>query len=178
MTHPNENDRADDDQQLRALFDRMCAAWTAGNAADYGACFTPDCDYVSFDGYRAQGRAAVIDSHDKLFAGVLYGSALVGHVEAIRHLNDDVAMVHATGSVKVAWRKRLPGRRLTRNTITAVRTANGWQATAIHNGRIRPVGIPEPDSVPAKISRGLVHATTALGSSRGSRRAEEPRSSR
>ena len=167
MTPLNEDDHADDDRQLRALFDRMCAAWTAGDAAEYGACFTEDCDYVSFDGYRAQGRAAVIDSHDKLFSGVLYGSALIGDVEAVRHLNDDVAIVHATGSVKVAWRKRLPRRRRTRNTITAVRTAEGWQAAAIHNGRIRPVGIPEPDSVPAKISRGLVHATTALGTGRG-----------
>ncbi len=34
------------------LFNRMCAAWTAGSAEDYGAGFTPDCDYISF-GYLA-----------------------------------------------------------------------------------------------------------------------------
>jgi uncharacterized protein (TIGR02246 family) len=163
MTATTGPDTVEDDQQLRALFDRMCAAWTAGSAADYGACFTPDCDYISFDGYRAEGRAAVVDSHDKLFTGVLYRSALVGRVERIRRLEPDVAMIHATGSVKVAWRRKLPRRRLTRSTITAVRTPDGWRAAAIHNGRIRPAGIPEPDSALAKGVRGLVRVSGALG---------------
>jgi hypothetical protein len=94
---------------------------------------------------------------------VLSGTALVGEVESIRHLGDDVALVHATGSVLVAWRTRLPKRRRTRNTIVAVRTPDGWCFTAIHNGRIRPVGVPEPDSLPATVARGLVRATGALG---------------
>jgi uncharacterized protein (TIGR02246 family) len=41
-----------DDQELRALFQRLCEAWTDENAAAYGACFTTDCDYISFDGTR------------------------------------------------------------------------------------------------------------------------------
>jgi len=162
MTTPDhDTDQDPDDAQIRALFARMCAAWTAGDAEEYGACFTEDCDYVSFDGTRARGRRAVVDSHDKLFSGVLHRSALVGEVESVRRLDDDVALVHSTGSVKVAWRRRLPRRRLTRNTITAVRTPQGWRAAAIHNGRVRPLRIPEPGSVPARMARGLVRATAA-----------------
>ena len=93
-----------DDDQISALFDQMCRAWTAGDAVAYGRCFTPDCDYVSFDGYREQGRDAMVESHDRLFRGVLFGSALVGRVESIRRLSDDIAVMHATGSVLVAWR--------------------------------------------------------------------------
>jgi DNA-binding MarR family transcriptional regulator len=100
--------------------------------------------------------------HAKLFAGVLYGSALVGEIESIRHLDPDVALVHSTGSVLVAWRSTPPRGRLTRNTITAVRTPDGWRIAAIHNGRIRPVGVPEPDSVPARMARGLVRTAGAL----------------
>jgi uncharacterized protein (TIGR02246 family) len=100
-----------DDQQLTALFDRMCQAWTAGDAAAYGRCFTDDCDYVSFDGHHERGRDAMVDSHDKLFRGVLFGSSLVGEVESIRYLTDGVAVMHATGSVLTAWRRRLPKRR-------------------------------------------------------------------
>jgi uncharacterized protein (TIGR02246 family) len=151
-----------DDEQISALFDRMCQAWTAGDAVAYGRCFTPDCDYVSFDGYREQGRDTMVESHDRLFRGVLFGSALVGQVESIRHLADGVAVMHATGSVLVAWRKRLPKRRLTRNTIVAVRGPEGWCCTAIHNGRVRPVGVPAPDSFPAKAARSLVRASRAL----------------
>jgi hypothetical protein len=104
----------------------------------------------------------MVESHDKLFRGVLFGSALVGQVESIRHLADGVAVMHATGSVLVAWRKRLPKRRLTRNTIVAVRGPEGWRCAAIHNGRVRPVGVPGPDSFPARTARALVRASRAL----------------
>ncbi|HJV14127.1 MAG TPA: SgcJ/EcaC family oxidoreductase [Propionibacteriaceae bacterium] len=152
-----------DDEQLRALFQRICQAWTDGDASAYGACFTADCDYVSFDGTRARGRESVIDSHNKLFRGVLSGSALVGEVESIRYLTHDVALLHGNGSVLVAWRTKLPKRRLTRNTLVAVRSAEGWRFTAIHNVRVRPVPIPEPDSLPSRLARGLVAATAAAG---------------
>lgn len=71
--------------------------------------------------------------------------------------------MHGTGSVQVAWRSRLPKRRLTLNTIVAVRCPEGWRFTAIHNGRVRPVGVPEPDSMPARIARGLVRASRTIG---------------
>jgi uncharacterized protein (TIGR02246 family) len=152
-----------DDEQLSALFRRLCQAWTDGNAAAYGACFTADCDYISFDGTRAHGRDSVVESHDKLFRGVLFGTALVGEIESIRFVSDDVAVLHGNGSVLVAWRTKLPKRRLTRNTLVAVRGAEGWRFTAIHNGRIRPVRVPEPDSLPARLAHGLVAAAAAAG---------------
>lgn len=153
----------DDTAQLTDLFDRMCRAWTEGDATAYGACFTADCDYVSFDGTRAHGREQVIASHDTLFRGVLFGSALVGEVESIRHLGADVAVVYGTGSVLVAWRSRPPRRRLTRNTLVAVRGPDGWQFTAIHNGRVRPLDIPAANSVPSRAARAIVRVTDALG---------------
>ena len=127
-----------DDEQLVALYQRMCQAWTDGDAQAYGTCFTDDCDYVAFDGTRARGREAVMESHDKLFRGVLVSSALVGDVESIRHVREDVAPIHGTGAVLVAWRARPPKRRLTRNTVLAVRGPRDWRFAAIHNGRIRP----------------------------------------
>ncbi|MEQ7011245.1 SgcJ/EcaC family oxidoreductase [Actinopolymorpha sp. B17G11] len=152
-----------DNDQLTALFNRMCQAWTDGDADAYGACFTDDCDYVSFDGSRAQGRRPMVDAHNKLFRGVLFGSGLVGEVESIRHLSGDVALLYGTGSVLTAWRSRPPRRRLTLNTLVAVRTSEGWRFTAIHNGRIRPLRIPEPDSFPARANRALVRASRILG---------------
>jgi uncharacterized protein (TIGR02246 family) len=152
-----------DDQELGALFQQLCQAWTDGDAAAYGACFTTDCDYVSFDGTRAHGRDQVIESHDKLFRGVLFGSALIGEVESIRYVAHDVAVLHGTGSVLVAWRSELPKRRFTRNTVVAVRGPEGWRFSAIHNGRVRPVQIPGPDSFPARFARGLVELAARVG---------------
>ncbi|MEX5719566.1 SgcJ/EcaC family oxidoreductase [Geodermatophilus maliterrae] len=160
-----------DDLQLTQLFQRMCQAWSDGDAVAYGTCFTEDCDYVSFDGTRAQGRAAMVEAHDRLFRGVLFGSALVGEVEAIRHLGEDVALLHGTGSVLVAWRTELPKRRLTRNTLVAVRTDEGWQFTAIHNGRVRPMAIPAPDSAVSRLARVVVRTSSAVGLGRTGRAA-------
>ncbi|HEX5534217.1 MAG TPA: SgcJ/EcaC family oxidoreductase [Actinomycetales bacterium] len=152
----------DHDVQIQNLFDDMCAAWTGGDAHAYGACFTEDSDYVSYDGTRAAGRQPMVDAHDKLFRGVLTGSALVGEVESIRYVSDDVAVVHATGSVLMPWRSSLPKRRLSRQTLVAVRNRDGWRISALHNGRVRPIAIPEPDSFPSKASRTMSRIARAL----------------
>lgn len=100
-----------DDAQIAALFARTCRAWTDGDAQAYGACFTDDCDYVSFDGARAQGRRAVVESHDRLFRGVLFGSALVGDVESIRYVGEGVALVRCRNGASPATPPSPCGRR-------------------------------------------------------------------
>lgn len=152
----------DADTELVELFARLCAAWTAGDAAAYGECFTDDSDYVSYDGAHARGRQPMVENHDRLFRGVLSGSALVGDVESIRHLGADVAVMHATGSVLMPWRSNLPRGRLSRQTIVAVRTEEGWAVSALHNGRVRPVTVPTPDSLPSRASRSMTWAARRL----------------
>lgn len=153
-----------DDEQLTDLFRRMCQAWTDGDAQAYGACFTADSDYVSFDGTRAAGREPMVQAHDRLFRGVLTGSSLVGEIESIRYLGGDVALVHATGSVLIAWRSTLP-----RQTLVATRTMDGWRFAALHSTRVRPVQIPAPDSFPARAVRQMVRIADALGLGRAGR---------
>ncbi|MGC5029579.1 SgcJ/EcaC family oxidoreductase [Micromonospora sp. DT229] len=152
-----------DDRQIRDLFDRLVQAWTDNDAAAYGACFTDDSDYVSYDGTRAVGRRGMQEAHDRLFRGVLAGSALVGEIESIRYVTDGVAIVHGTASVLMPWRARLPKRRLSRQTLVAVRTDQGWRFTALHNGRVRPVQIPAPDSLPSRLAQALGQAARRLG---------------
>jgi uncharacterized protein (TIGR02246 family) len=104
----------------------------------------------------------MIASHDQLFKGVLSGSALVGRVESIRHLGPHVAVLHATGSVQMAWRSALPKRGQSRQTIVAVNTQGGWKVAALHNGRVRPVGVPSPGSMPSRASQAMTRAARAL----------------
>jgi uncharacterized protein (TIGR02246 family) len=155
--------KTDSDAALKTLFERMCTAWTAGDAIAYGDCFTEDSDYVSYDGTLARGRESMVDNHDKLFKGVLDGSALVGEVEDIRYLTPDVAVMHATGSVQMPWRSTLPKGRLSRQTLVAVNTDDGWRIAALHNGRVRPVTIPAPDSFPSRASQFMARTAKALG---------------
>lgn len=145
---------------------RCTGACAGRDAQAYGDCFTEDCAYVAFDGSMVVGRAAVVDSHDALFRGVLFGSALVGDVDSIRSLGPGTALVHGTGGVQVAWRTRLPRSRSTRTTLVAERAPDGWRFAAIHNGRIRPVTVPAPDSPPARVARALVGVACRLGRGR------------
>ncbi|SCK18097.1 SgcJ/EcaC family oxidoreductase [Streptomyces sp. WMMB 322] len=160
------------DDEITQLFRRFMQAWTDNDAVAFGACFTPDADYVSYDGTRATGRQALQDNHDRLFRGVLAGSALVGDLESVRHISEDVAVLHGTASVLMPWRSRLPGRRLSRQTLTLVRTGQGWRITALHNGRVRPVTIPDPGAFPSRMSHAMSRAGRRLGMGRG-RRAQD-----
>lgn len=159
--------RADVQRDVQALFAKLLGSWTANDAAAYGECFTEDCDYVSFDGTRTVGRMAMVEAHDKLFRGVLRGSALVGGLESVELVSDEVAVAHGTGSVLMPWRRRLPRRRLSRQTLVAVRTDTGWLFRALHNGRVRPVTVPEPSSFPARMSHVLAGVARVLGDRRG-----------
>jgi uncharacterized protein (TIGR02246 family) len=152
-----------DDQQIRDLFDRFVQAWADNDPAAYVACFTADADYVSFDGTRTEGRAAMHHHFDQLFRGVLAGSRLVGDIESIRLVTSDVAVVHGTASVLMPWRSTLPRRRLSRQTLVAVRTDQGWRFSAAHNGRVRPMQIPAPESMPSRMSHGMAATARRLG---------------
>ncbi|MFJ2033948.1 SgcJ/EcaC family oxidoreductase [Streptosporangium sp. NPDC087985] len=154
------------DEQITQLFDRFMQAWTANDAVAFGACFTADADYVSYDGTHATGRPALQDNHDRLFRGVLAGSALVGDLESIRHITADVAIVHGMASVLMPWRSKLPKRRLSRQTLVVVRTEQGWRISAIHNGRVRPVTIPAPDAFPSRMSQAMSRIGRRLGMGR------------
>lgn len=152
-----------DESALRGLFDDLMRTWTANDATAYAALFTEDSDYVSYDGTRATGRAEHQDNHDKLFRGVLAGSALVGELESIRFVAPDVAILHGTASVLMPWRSHLPERRRSRQTLVTLRTDQGWKITALHNGRVRPVRIPEPDSFPSRMSQLMARLARRLG---------------
>jgi uncharacterized protein (TIGR02246 family) len=169
----NEAPYTSDDEEIRAIWARACDAWTHGDAHAYGETFTADVDYVPYDGSLVRGRGAVVDSHDRLFRGVLAGSALVGEVESIRYVHPDVAIVHTMGSVLMPWRSKLPERRLSRQTVVAVRTGDGWRFTALHNTRVRPVRVPAPDSLPSRLSHAMTRLTRRIGA--GRRRADTQR---
>ncbi|NNH75151.1 SgcJ/EcaC family oxidoreductase [Nocardia uniformis] len=159
----NQTRHSTDDIAIDEVFQQLQRTWTANDAQAFGALFTEDSDYVSYDGTRAIGRGQHQHNHDQLFRGVLAGSALTGELESIRYLTPDVAILYGTASVLMPWRSRLPKRRLSRQTVVLLRTENGWKITAIHNARVRPVTVPEPNSFPARMSQLMARIAHTLG---------------
>lgn len=149
--------------EIRELFAEYRRTWTEADSAGFGRLFTEDADYVSYDGSWAAGVTRLQDNHDKLFRGVIAGSAMVGEIESLRFITDSVAVLVGNGSVLMPWRSTLPKRRLSRQVIVCVRTPEGWRIAAIQNGRQRPVTIPEPDSMPARMSQAMTRLAQRFG---------------
>ncbi|WP_033290524.1 SgcJ/EcaC family oxidoreductase [Amycolatopsis jejuensis] len=113
---------------------RLTDAWNRGDATAYGEVFTEDADYVTFFGYRAVGREAIVTSHRELFEGPLKGSKLTGFSEpSVRFPGQDVAIVVAGGGSSVDGSAE--GRAST-VTYVLVKGGDGWQITAFQNTRI------------------------------------------
>ncbi len=91
---------------LHELFNRLEHTWNAGDATAYGECFTPDCDYITFEGGHLQGRNENAKAHQQLFNTFLKGSKLEGRIKDIRFLTPDVGVLHATGNVRLRWQSR------------------------------------------------------------------------
>lgn len=151
------------EKEIRELFAEYCRTWTDGDATGFGRLFTKDADYVSYDGSWAAGVTRLRDNHDKLFRGVIAGSAMVGEIESLRFITGSVAVLVGNGSVLMPWRSSLPKRRLSRQIIVCVRTPAGWRIAAIQNGRQRPVTIPEPDSMPSRMSQTMTRLAQRVG---------------
>jgi uncharacterized protein (TIGR02246 family) len=125
-----------DAMRIHDLFQRLLATWGRGDGFGYGALFAEDADYVAFDGTRTVGRAAIAESHQRLFDTWLKGTRLTGRIESVRFLDPDVALVHATGGTIFPGEQAPRPSRDSIQTLVAVRQDGEWRFTTFHNGRI------------------------------------------
>jgi len=125
-----------DEEQIKAVLENLAKAWNNADAELFGSCFTEDCDYVTFNGQHIKGRKENVETHRKLWKGILRGSKLVGGSQTFRFVNENLAIVHATGSVKLRWQKKAPKGRKSINTNVFIKQNGEWKITAFHNCRI------------------------------------------
>jgi uncharacterized protein (TIGR02246 family) len=130
--------------QISALTASMSNTWNRGDAHGYGELFGERSDYVAFDGTRLIGRPKNVDHHQALFETVLKGTCLQFEgTPSIRFLTEDIAIMHAMGSVLMPWHARVLPKRRSIQTYVVQRTALGeWKIEAFHNSRFRPVQLP------------------------------------
>lgn len=88
---------------------------------------------------------------------------MVGEIESLRLIGDDTAVLVGNASVLMPWRRKLRKRRLSRQIMTCVHTADGWRIAAIQNGRQRPVTVPDPHDMPSKMSKRMTRLARRFG---------------
>jgi uncharacterized protein (TIGR02246 family) len=121
----------DDENAVRALLVRMADAWARGDSLAYADCFSPDSDYVTYNGMHLRGREENREIHRPLFEGVLKGSRIDPLVTDLSFLSPDVALVH-TGS---------SARKKSLQMYVIVKRDGGWRIRAFQNTRIRAFSV-------------------------------------
>ena len=130
-----------DEASVRVVLARLYEAWSAGDAKAYAALFTPDADYTAFDGTLMKGRDEIVAGHEPLFRGIMRGSRLVEQSSAVRFLTPECALITSRGGIVMSWqgRRAEPSRkRVSAQTLVAVRHDDHWLLAAFQNTRYRP----------------------------------------
>lgn len=127
---------AGDATALGDLIAQLTKAWNAGDGAAYGAGFTETCDYVTFNGDRLRGRAAVAQSHQLLFDTHLKGSRIIFESVDLKPVDTATILVHGIGNSRLAGQKTFPPSRRSIQTLVALREGTDWRFAAFHNTRI------------------------------------------
>jgi uncharacterized protein (TIGR02246 family) len=137
---PRRSAPESDEAAVRALYQRLMDGWNQGSGAAFAAAFAEDGDLIGFDGTHFEGRQAIVEFHQPLFATHLKGSRLVGEVTRVGFLAEDVALMHAIGGTIVAGAQSPAPERDSIQTLVAVRRGGTWQLAAFQNTRVRPIG--------------------------------------
>lgn len=91
LAHAQE---ATPDAANRALASEFEAVWSAHDMIPLGELVTGEVDWVNVDGYRGQGRKAIIDGHARVHAGKFKDSVLTVQAVDVAVVRPGVAVVH------------------------------------------------------------------------------------
>lgn len=128
--------RSADDAAIRDLLNRYIAAWNAGDGKAFGATYAPAATHVTFNGALLTGQPAITGTHSQLFDTFLRGSRIELHVDGLRFLTDDVAVLHTSGGILEAGDSALSDDRRSMNTMVVTRHAGGWLVETVQVTRI------------------------------------------
>jgi uncharacterized protein (TIGR02246 family) len=129
-----------DANAIRTLVNRMCEAWSRGDALAYADCFSNDSDYVTYNGMHLHGRRENADLHHALFRGMLKGTRVSANIESLTFLSQDIALIHTAGSGAKRGRTD-SGIRKSIQTLIVVKQDGHWRIRSFQNTRIRPFSI-------------------------------------
>ena len=81
---------------VKALFDGVCAAWNAADAAGLAAHYARDGRLINPFGRITDGREAIAAGFTELFSGVLAGTSTSIQIDSVRELAPSLVVVDGT----------------------------------------------------------------------------------
>src|SRR5690554_1206310 len=117
------------------------AAWNEKDAARLAMLFDEDAEFVNVVGLWWHDRAAIERAHAYGFERIFPDSTLKLMRVTVKHLRDDVAVVHArmhlTGQTPIAGTNE-PAPRTNIFSFVVHRTETGWRCASAHNTDVVP----------------------------------------
>lgn len=118
---------------LHALHAVLLASWNARDAATFAEQFTEDAHVIGFDGSEMSGRAEIESQLGRIF-GDHPTRPYVGLVRDVKHLGDDVAVLHAVAGMYPPDQRRIDPAVNTVQTLVAIRCDDDrWRAVLYQN---------------------------------------------
>jgi uncharacterized protein (TIGR02246 family) len=117
---------------VRAVLDRLYAAWAAGDADALVAEYTLDATSTLPHAFHA-GRDSIRERMAAGFTGPLRGSEVLAEVRDVRLLGADAAVVTSRDAVLMAGETDVPDDRWVLATWTLTRRNGRWLIAAYHN---------------------------------------------
>lgn len=128
-------DRAADEAMLKSFPLAMIAAWNRGDAAAFAAPFAADATLIAFEGTQLDGRDAIAEFHQALFAKQRKGTRLDCDVKFVRFLDPETAVMHARCGVILAGRERPMASRESMQLFVCTRRSGEWRISALMSAR-------------------------------------------
>ena len=118
----------------QGIFDQLAAAWNNADGAAYGQAFADDADFVDIRGvHHTNAGEAIGAGHQTILDTIYRGSTIEYRIDTIRHLNDGLALVHATSTLN-APTGPLEGEHQSRITAVLTTPDDGpWRILSLHN---------------------------------------------
>ena len=134
-TSQNVTTYAKDEAMIRAIIAGLADAWMRGDGPAFGKAFAEDADFTVWNGLYLKGRDAIARTHAQIFSTIYKDTKLRATVRSIRFLRDDVAVVHAEGSI-VKQQEEFPATPETVPVFILTKEKGQWLIAAFHNTKI------------------------------------------
>lgn len=131
MNEINPQDRA----AVEAIVAELAAAWNAGDARHFAACFSTDAEQVNIFGSRLLGREEIAARHHDVFQTIFRGSANTLAVLDARYAAEDVLLVRLSSTVAVP-QGPLSGTLQTIASLVLRKDDGRWHIVLFHNTRV------------------------------------------
>jgi uncharacterized protein (TIGR02246 family) len=122
---------------LRAVPQRVVAAWARNDAVAFAAVWAPDGVLVVGEGTRLMGRAAITAYMRRGYAGPMKGTRVTATAFRARCLAPTVGVVHTLGGILMPGERAVPAERRGIQTWVITKHGGRWLVSAYQNTRIR-----------------------------------------